>query len=56
MIKAITPLLDNIPGIRRWNFDLDDCDKILRVEGSGALGNTISLMLYESGYECTELE
>ncbi len=38
-----------------WNFDLDDCDKILRVESSIEIGSSIIKLLLECGFECEEL-
>jgi len=34
------------------NFDLDDCDKILRVEGENILSEKIMELLNEEGHEC----
>jgi len=38
------------------NFDLTDCDNILRVEGDNILPCTIIGLLGESAYECIVLE
>ena len=44
-----------IPG-SRINFDLEDCDKVLRIEGTNfAAGNVIRLV-EEKGYACCPLE
>ena len=32
MVDRAKPLLQNISGIQRWNVDIHDCDKILRIE------------------------
>lgn len=41
----------------RINFDLEDCDKILRIEGGGALHpSKIMLLMNEHGFDCTVLE
>ena len=31
-INAVTPHINNLQGVARWNVDLDDSDKILRIE------------------------
>lgn len=31
-IKVIAPKINSIETIKNWNFDLEDCDKILRIE------------------------
>ena len=40
----------------RINFDLTDCDKILRVEGDGICTNTITEIVRSHGYCCEILE
>ena len=38
------------------NFDLEDCDKILRVEGSNVRHEKIAKLVTEKGYFCDVLE
>jgi hypothetical protein len=38
------------------NFDLEDCDKVLRVEGEDLVSNKIINMINSSGYLCQVLE
>lgn len=38
------------------NFDLDDCDKILRVEGKYILSEKIMKILNEEGHKCEILD
>lgn len=38
------------------NFDLSDCDKILRVESRNIEVNTIQRLISENGFTCTVLE
>ena len=38
------------------NFDLDDCDKILRVEGIHFLTDKVMLLLEKNGFKCRLLE
>jgi hypothetical protein len=38
------------------NFDLDDCDKILRVEGHLIRPDTVILLVKENGFRCAVLE
>ena len=38
------------------NFDLDDCDKILRVEGENVEHKKIIELINTNGYECKVLE
>ncbi|MFD2574232.1 hypothetical protein ACFSUS_26595 [Spirosoma soli] len=39
----------------RWNADLDDCDKILRVETAGIASSAIIRVMHEAGFMCEEL-
>jgi hypothetical protein len=38
------------------NFDLEDCDKILRVEGRNIPQEKIAALVTENGYQCSILE
>ena len=55
-VSKVSPLLTSYPGIQQWNFDLDDCDKILRVEGRNFTADGIILLLKETGFACAVLE
>ena len=39
----------------RINFDLEDCDRILRVEGLHIASETVVWLLNTSGYQCEVL-
>lgn len=43
------------PGISSATFDLDDCDRILRVEGADLDTNQIKSLIENMGYECDPL-
>ena len=53
--KMILPVLSKSFPALRINFDLDDCDRILRVEGSVNPEKVIKL-LRSNGYECKVLD
>ncbi len=38
------------------HFDLEDCDKILRIEGSSYTSNEVIQKLQILGFDCEELE
>jgi hypothetical protein len=40
----------------RINFDLEDCDKILRVEGENIQQEKIACLVIENGFRCDILE
>jgi hypothetical protein len=55
-VKSLKPLLDSAAGKGRWNFALDDCDRILRIVSNRIHPLTAINLLNEHGYECSELE
>jgi len=55
-ISKVQPLLTSVPTIEDWNFDLEDCDNILRVVASDVSPRYIESLLHTAGFLCTELE
>jgi hypothetical protein len=55
-ISEVKPLLTAVPAISQWNFDLDDCDNILRIEADDLSPRYIESLLHSVGYHCRELE
>jgi hypothetical protein len=54
--KSLVSLLElHFPG-SKINFDLDDCDKILRVEGISFITEKIIVLVKQSGFDCAVLE
>jgi copper chaperone len=55
-IAALTPHMDNLQGVLRWNVDLDDKDKILRIEANEyCCARKVENTLGQAGYFCEEL-
>ncbi|WP_295653043.1 hypothetical protein [uncultured Mucilaginibacter sp.] len=54
-VSMIAPLLTSFPTIRHWNFDLQDCDKVLRVEATGLQPSSVERLLLAAGFDCEEL-
>ena len=54
-INALQPHINTIDGITRWNVDLDDKDKILRIETPDLSPRLIEHTLLQAGYFCEEL-
>ncbi len=54
-IKDVESLLDVHPHIIKWNVDLDDCDKVLRIVSRNIAGAEIENILLNAGYYCEEL-
>ena len=53
--KLIALLHEHFPNIK-INFDLQDCDKILRVEGVNFMPEKVTLLVKENGFICKTLE
>ncbi|NNE78075.1 MAG: hypothetical protein HKN31_13495 [Pricia sp.] len=55
-IRRMRPLLNRLTEKEgHWNFDLEDCDNILRVETQQLKSSTISRILQSNGFDCEEL-
>jgi hypothetical protein len=54
--KTVMDILSKQFPLFRINFDLEDCDNILRVEGENICPERITGVVAESGYECDVLE
>ena len=55
-VSKVTTLLTQVPSIAQWNFDLEDCDNILRIESNGLSPRYIESLLTRAGIYCQELE
>ena len=53
--ELVQQLAEHFPSFK-INFDLTDCDKILRVEGDSILSCRIIELLQERDYECALLD
>ena len=54
-VNDLAPHLENIQGIIKWNVDLKDVDKVLRIECSSISSGLIEQRLQQAGYFCQEL-
>ncbi len=55
-IKQLKPVLNNLIAKNGyWNFDLEDCDNIFRVETKTIKPNTILQVFKSFGFYCEEL-
>ena len=55
-IKKVRPVPNKIDFIHKCNFDLEDCDNILRIESEHILAIVIIEKIKQLGFECLELE
>ena len=55
LVKQVEPFILNMPGIHRWNVDIQDCDNVLRIEAIALSPRSVETVLQEAGYYCEEL-
>lgn len=54
-VATVTPFLNQIPEISRWEVDIDNPEKILTVEANEQLdAETVVTALEKAGYTATE--
>jgi tRNA G26 N,N-dimethylase Trm1 len=54
-VKTVAPLLDGRDSISRWNIDLEDIDKVLRIESNDIELTEIVQLIHNAGFQCEEL-
>jgi len=54
--EKLRPYLDKLLKNAKWNFDLDDCDKILRVDTTENITTTLPSLLHGLDFICQELD
>lgn len=54
-LEMVKPILDEHPGILRWNVDRHDVDKVLRIESENVSANDVIGLLQQRGFLCEEL-
>ncbi|MBC7588978.1 MAG: hypothetical protein H7178_11540 [Chitinophagaceae bacterium] len=56
-VKKVSPYIKEIDGIQKWNIDLHDVDKVLRVVVADDLAASyIEFVVQNAGYFCSELQ
>lgn len=55
-IINLSPALNKLEDLSKWNTDLEDCDNILRVESYDDIAEKIISILSKQGFLCEELE
>lgn len=55
-VKKLKTKLDKLYTGIKWNFDLEDCDNILRIDSCKLSPGMVIDLLHESNFECRELE
>jgi len=55
-ISKVRALLTAFPAIQQWNFDLEDCDKVLRIVATDLQPRSIESLLHTAGFSCREMD
>lgn len=55
-VKKLTPKLNDILSSSKWNFDLEDCDNILRIDSKTEVSDLAIKLLQDNGFDCVELQ
>ncbi len=54
-VQSIAPVINNIPSVILWTIDRSDVDKVLRIEATDNVIETICNKIQYAGYSCEEL-
>ena len=54
--KTLNKHLEKIKEIKQWNFDLEDCDNILRIVADKLDTTNVINLLTALGFDCKELD
>ena len=54
-VEKIALLMTEDPRIKKWNIDLQDIDKVLRIESQQVQEQEIIARIRKAGYYCEEL-
>jgi hypothetical protein len=54
-LETLQRLLDKHLQNSKWNFDLDDCDNIFRIDSQLQIAETVIKLIQDNGYKCEEL-
>jgi len=55
-VRKLKPHIDKILPAENWNFDLEDCDRILRIDTGRNITQEIKALLNNWQFYCEELE
>ena len=55
-LKQLKPVFESRTEVLKWNVDLDDDDKVLRIESTDLAAETVENLLLTIGFKCSELK
>ena len=56
LVNRVTPVLQTMAVVQKWNVDMHDCDNVLRIEATELSPRSVEMVLQNAGYYCEELE
>jgi hypothetical protein len=54
-VIQLSPLLNKLLSESIWSFDLQDCDRILRINCQPEIKQEVIKLLQDNGFDCEEL-
>ena len=55
-VQELKPYIDKLFPLSKWNFDLEDCDHIFRIESTENISVLIKFIFKVFDFHCEELE
>lgn len=55
-VQRVAASFESIVSIKQWSFDLEDCDRVLRVVGSNLQPEIIKRILESVNITCEQME
>ena len=55
-VKELKPHLDRLFPTSKWSFDLEDCDKVFRIESPKDICDPIQSLFGNFNFDCAELK
>ncbi len=55
-VSMLAPALTDLLGRARWTFDLEDRDRVLRIEHKAAMRDQVIDLLVRTGFMCAEMD
>ncbi|MEC3880901.1 hypothetical protein [Parapedobacter sp. 10938] len=54
-VQLVAMLFGSVEAIKQWSFDLEDCDKILRIVALGIRPGAVEQLLLKAGFACEHM-
>ena len=54
-VERVTPVLASDYRVKKWNIDLEDIDRVLRIECTEQCAGDVIQLIHKAGFHCEEL-